>query len=168
MGRKIRLTESEFHTLIRRIIKETQEEMNTNMSGEMEENIFGDMGRGFKRFTKGYGDEAEKADAEREFLDQLQNYEDEMADEGFENTYYRTQERWEDAKQKLIDRATENDFLGELEVDELFRETRIKYNAGASSLTHLKRGLTGGAGSALRGGHTFGGGRGGTTMGGRE
>ena len=53
MGRKIRLTESEFHTLIRRIVKETQEEM---MNQEMEEGFFGDMAdkvRGFgDKFTK--------------------------------------------------------------------------------------------------------------------
>ena len=35
MGKKIRLTESEFHSLVRRIVKETQQEMNTEMS-EME------------------------------------------------------------------------------------------------------------------------------------
>jgi hypothetical protein len=35
MARKIRLTESEFHSLVRRLVKETQEEMNTEMS-EME------------------------------------------------------------------------------------------------------------------------------------
>lgn len=45
MARKIRLTESEFHSLVRRLVKETQEEMNTEMSemesfddGENEEN----------------------------------------------------------------------------------------------------------------------------------
>lgn len=45
MKRKIRLTESEFHSLVRRLVKETQEEMNTEMSemdsfddGENEEN----------------------------------------------------------------------------------------------------------------------------------
>jgi hypothetical protein len=32
MRKKIRLTESEFHNLIRRMVKETQEEMNTEMS----------------------------------------------------------------------------------------------------------------------------------------
>lgn len=31
MGRKIRLTESEFYSLVRRIIKETEEDMNTEM-----------------------------------------------------------------------------------------------------------------------------------------
>jgi hypothetical protein len=36
MGRKIRLTESEFHSLIRRIVMETQEEMNIQMDEEME------------------------------------------------------------------------------------------------------------------------------------
>jgi len=35
MGRKIRLTESEFHSLIRRIVMETQEEMNIQMDEEM-------------------------------------------------------------------------------------------------------------------------------------
>jgi hypothetical protein len=32
MKRKIRLTESEFHSLVRRLVKETEEEMNTEMS----------------------------------------------------------------------------------------------------------------------------------------
>ena len=41
MARKIRLTESEFHTLIKRLVKETQEEMNTEMS-EMESFDYGD------------------------------------------------------------------------------------------------------------------------------
>jgi len=39
MKRKIRLTESEFHSLVRRLVKETQEEMNTEMS---EMDSFGD------------------------------------------------------------------------------------------------------------------------------
>lgn len=41
MKRKIRLTESEFHILIKRLVKETQEEMNTEMS-EMESFDYGD------------------------------------------------------------------------------------------------------------------------------
>jgi hypothetical protein len=31
MKRKIRLTESEFHSLVRRLVRETQEEMNGNV-----------------------------------------------------------------------------------------------------------------------------------------
>jgi hypothetical protein len=54
MGRKIRLTESEFHTLIRRIVKETQEEM---MNQEMEEGFFGDM----VDKVRGFGDKFSKA-----------------------------------------------------------------------------------------------------------
>jgi len=40
MGRKIRLTESEFHSLVRRLVKEAQVEMN---NPEMEEGFVGDM-----------------------------------------------------------------------------------------------------------------------------
>lgn len=54
MGRKIRLTESEFHTLIRRIVKETQEEI---MNQEMEEGFFGDMADK----VRGFGDKFAKA-----------------------------------------------------------------------------------------------------------
>jgi hypothetical protein len=54
MGRKIRLTESEFHTFIRRIVKETQEEM---MNQEMEEGFFGDMADK----VRGFGDKFAKA-----------------------------------------------------------------------------------------------------------
>ena len=36
MGRKIRLTESEFQSLIRRIVIETQEEMNMSSNDDMD------------------------------------------------------------------------------------------------------------------------------------
>lgn len=42
MKRKIRLTESEFHSLIKRLVIETQEEMNTEMGEEMEMEMGGD------------------------------------------------------------------------------------------------------------------------------
>ena len=51
MGRKIRLTESEFHSLVRRLVKETQQEMMT--TPEMEEGFFGDMvGNLGEKFSK--------------------------------------------------------------------------------------------------------------------
>ena len=163
MARKIRLTESEFHTLIKRIVKETQEEM--NMSGEMEENIFGDIKKGVKRFTTGYGSDEEKEQLESDFYEKLDMFEREMDDEGYENTYYGDEEGWEEEKERLIMKAEENDFLGDLEKDELFRETRIIYKKGASGLTHLKRGLTGGASGVMGCGHTFGVGRKGSSLG---
>lgn len=42
MKRKIRLTESEFHSLIKRLVIETQEEMNTEMGEEMDMEMGGD------------------------------------------------------------------------------------------------------------------------------
>ena len=69
MGRKIRLTESEFHTLIRRIVKETQEEM---MNQEMEEGFFGDMGDKIKGFGAKFAEAVEMAKEEAmEFFEQL-------------------------------------------------------------------------------------------------
>jgi hypothetical protein len=69
MGRKIRLTESEFHTLIRRIVKETQEEM---MNQEMEEGFFGDMADKVRGFGDKFAKAVEMAKEEAmEFFEQL-------------------------------------------------------------------------------------------------
>jgi hypothetical protein len=69
MGRKIRLTESEFHTLIRRIVKETQEEM---MNQEMEEGFFGDMADKVRGFGNKFSKAVEMAKEEAmEFFEQL-------------------------------------------------------------------------------------------------
>lgn len=163
MGRKIRLTESEFHNLVKRLVEQAQDDM--NMSSEMEENIFGNIKKGIKRFSKGYGSDEEREELESDFYDQLNDFEDQMDDLGFENTYYGSEEEWEEEKEKIIEKAEENDFLGELIEDELHRKMRIIYKKGASNLTHLKRGLTGGAGSALGSGHTFGSGRKGSSLG---
>jgi hypothetical protein len=69
MGRKIRLTESEFHTLIRKIVKETQEEM---MNQEMEEGFFGDMADKVRGFGDKFAKAVEMAKEEAmEFFEQL-------------------------------------------------------------------------------------------------
>ena len=69
MGRKIRLTESEFHTLIRRIVKETQEDM---MNQEMEEGFFGDMVDKVKGLGEKFANAVEMAKEEAmEFFEDL-------------------------------------------------------------------------------------------------
>lgn len=69
MGRKIRLTESEFHTLIRRIVKETQEDM---MNQEMEEGFFGDMVDKVKGLGEKFANAVEMAKEEAmEFFENL-------------------------------------------------------------------------------------------------
>lgn len=69
MGRKIRLTESEFHSLIRRIVKETQEDM---MNQEMEEGFFGDMADKVRDFGSKFAEAVEMAKEEAmEFFEQL-------------------------------------------------------------------------------------------------
>ena len=45
--KKIRLTESEFHSLVKRMVMEVQDQM---VEPEMSENIFGDIGKGLKKF----------------------------------------------------------------------------------------------------------------------
>lgn len=69
MGRKIRLTESEFHSLIRRIVKETQEDM---MNQEMEEGFFGDMVDKVKGLGEKFANAVEMAKEEAmEFFENL-------------------------------------------------------------------------------------------------
>jgi hypothetical protein len=110
--RKIRLTEAELTRLIGRIVEETE--------AEMEEGWLGDKYRDLKRYTTGYGDESEKSEAEEAFFNELDEVESEVL-ENIEDFRYGTVENWEKFKPKLISQARDNDFLGELEIQQARR-----------------------------------------------
>jgi hypothetical protein len=110
--RKIRLTEAELTRLIGRIVEETE--------AEMEEGWLGDKYRDLKRYTTGYGDESEKSEAEEAFFNELDEVESEVL-ENIEDFRYGTVENWEKVKPKLISQARDNDFLGELEIQQARR-----------------------------------------------
>jgi hypothetical protein len=105
--RKIRLTEAQLTRLIGRIVEETE--------AEMEEGWLGDKYRDLKRYTTGYADESEKGAAEEDFKEEMMEIESEVLAD-IENFRYETEERWEKAKNKIMDQARDNNFLGELEI----------------------------------------------------
>ena len=106
--KKIRLTESEFHSLIKRMVVEAQKEM--NHSEEMEEGL-GDMVKGVKRFATGYGSKEEKEERMNKFYNELDRIESEF-EENPENFFFSD---WDSKKESLIAQAEENNFLGDIE-----------------------------------------------------
>jgi hypothetical protein len=106
--KKIRLTESEFHSLIKRMVVEAQKEMQHD--AEMEEGL-GDMVRGVKRFATGYGSKEEREERMNKFFEELDRIEDEF-NESPENFFF---SNWEAKKESLIKQAEENNFLGDIE-----------------------------------------------------
>jgi hypothetical protein len=106
--KKIRLTESEFHSLIKRMVVEAQKEMQHD--AEMEEGL-GDMVRGVKRFATGYGSKEEREERMNKFFEELDKIEDEF-NESPENFFF---SNWEAKKESLIKQAEENNFLGDIE-----------------------------------------------------
>ena len=163
MKKVIKLSENDLRRIVLRVIREQEE---IDMSQEMDENIFGDIGRGIRRFAKGHGSEDEKEMDKERFYEMLDAFENELENMDWENKYYPDEETWEDAKEELIDKAEDNDYIGELaivdasgfDVDEIDSRTRLIYRKGKTGFQHM----IGGATDALSGGHTFGGGRKGT------
>ena len=136
--KKIRLTESEFHSLIKRMVVEAQKEMGEGKGyrhyrgaekddashirdlemdmdydadhTEMEEGL-GDMVKGVKRFATGYGSKEEREERMERFFNELDRIENEF-EENPENFFF---SNWESKKESLIKQAEENNFLGDIE-----------------------------------------------------
>jgi hypothetical protein len=136
--KKIRLTESEFHSLIKRMVVEAQKEMGEGKGydhyrgaekddaahirdlemdmnydadhTEMEEGL-GDMVKGVKRFATGYGSKEEREERMNKFYDELDRIEAEF-EENPENFFF---SNWDDKREALIRQAEENNFLGDIE-----------------------------------------------------
>jgi len=146
--RKVRLTEAELTRLIKNIVTETQ--------AEMEEGWLEDKFKDVKRYTTGYGDEGEKKGAEKRFFEKLDELESEVL-EDIENYRYETEEKWEEAKERIIGQGEENRFMGELTMV-YPRETArgrfmpgfVNYIKGQSRGSKLMSDLGSAAGSTTR------------------
>ena len=152
MKRKIRLTESELTTLIKRMVEQAQDQdgMYTD-NPEMEEGWLGDKYKDVKRWGTGYGDESEKEEGEKAFFDKLDEVEEEILSD-LENFRYGDEQGWEEAKEKIIGQAENNNFLGELEIMYPRRTGKafVKYHEGRSRAKRLMQDLGSGAAGATR------------------
>jgi hypothetical protein len=146
--RKVRLTEAELTRLIKNIVTETQ--------AEMEEGWLEDKFKDVKRYTTGYGDEGEKKGAEKRFFEKLDELESEVL-EDIENYRYEDESGWEEAKERIIGQAEDNNFMGELKM--IYpRETNrgrfmpgfVNYIKGESRAKTLMGNLGSGAAGATR------------------
>lgn len=146
--RKVILSERELTTLIKKIVRETQER-------EVEEGWLGDKFKDVKRFTTGYGDETEKGSAEEKFKKSLDKIEDEVL-EDIENFTYGDEDGWEMAKQELMDEAEDNDFLGHLKIMHPRRtgKSKVLYMAGRSPGGRLMANIGAGANAGVRSGYS--------------
>jgi predicted house-cleaning noncanonical NTP pyrophosphatase (MazG superfamily) len=132
--KKIRLTESEFHSLIKRMVVEAQKEMQHD--AEMEEGL-GDMVRGVKRFATGYGSKEEREERMNKFFEELDKIEDEF-NESPENFFFTD---WETKKESLIKQAEENNFLGDIE--QIGQKDRfVRYKPGRKGFEKMATGYT--------------------------
>ena len=132
--KKIRLTESEFHSLIKRMVVEAQREMQHD--AEMEEGL-GDMVRGVKRFATGYGSKEEREERMNKFFEELDRIEDEF-NESPENFFF---SNWEAKKESLIKQAEENNFLGDIE--QIGTKDRfVRYKPGRKGFEKMATGYT--------------------------
>ena len=132
--KKIRLTESEFHSLIKRMVVEAQKEMQHD--AEMEEGL-GDMVRGVKRFATGYGSKEEREERMNKFFEELDKIEAEF-EESPENFFF---SNWEAKKESLIKQAEENNFLGDIE--QIGTKDRfVRYKPGRKCFEKMATGYT--------------------------
>ncbi len=132
--KKIRLTESEFHSLIKRMVVEAQKEMQHD--AEMEEGL-GDMVKGVKRFATGYGSKEEREERMNKFFEELDRIENEF-NENPENFFF---SNWESKKESLIKQAEENNFLGDIE--QIGTKDRfVRYKPGRKGFEKMASGYT--------------------------
>ena len=102
MKRKIRLTESELTELIRKIIQESEPEVE---EGWLTDKLR-DAGRGIKKITTG-----KDVDPSEYFIDDFLKIEDEMEENPGDFLDYNN---WTNVKQRIMDRASDSNYSGKL------------------------------------------------------
>jgi hypothetical protein len=140
MKKVIRLTESDLMRIVKRVIAEND--------SEMEEGWLGDKLKGLKRFSKGYGDDEEYEGKKGDFMEKLEEYDNEVMENP--DDYVKGND-WESYRETLISKAEENNFLGSLRrrtspnSDKYF----IVYFPGTTGLQSMASGAAGSVRSGM-------------------
>jgi hypothetical protein len=143
--KKIRLTESEFHSLIRKMVLEAQKEMSEmDHSEEMEEGMLGDLGRGVKKFATGYGSDEEMEERKKSFFTELDDIEQDF-EENPENYFFSD---WDKKREQLERSAEANNYLGHIE--QLGKKDRyVRYVKGKKGFEKMATGYNKAQGSTI-------------------
>jgi hypothetical protein len=159
--RKVILTEAELTRLIKNIVIETKAEME---EGWLEDKLgrvgkgIENIGKGARRVATGHGSKQERQETIEQFFSDL----DEITEMVMENPKdYFGGENWEKMRKTLERQAEENNYLGELVVMYKTPPHVIRYEKGYTTLQHMGAGASAG----MTQGHTFGGGRRGSSLG---
>ena len=159
--RKVILTEAELTRLIKNIVMETKSEME---EGWLEDKLgrvgkgIENVGKGARRFATGHGSKQERQETMDQFFSDLDEV-GAMVEENPDDYYGGN--NWERIRASLERQAEENNYKGELVVMYKTPPHVIRYEKGYTGLEHMGAGATAG----MTAGHTFGGGRRGSSLG---